>query len=144
MNVKKNTKKTRIIAIVLCGCMLLGGAATVFGAQGVDGVLFEGGYLRPIKADYLEKKEGKVSADTLEPNSKWREEPLKSQLSNALNNDLTDRENYANGAQEWEFSAEEYEAARDWCLDNPKGADTNKEFLKPENFGNNCVYKKED
>lgn len=143
MKTKKNVKRTRVIAIVLCGCLLLSGAATVFGAQAVDGVLFEGGYLRAIKANYLEEEEGKVSADSLEPNSKWREEPLKSQLSDALNRDLTNRENYAKGAQEWKFTAEEYEKAREWCLEHPKGEETNEAFLNPENFGGNRVYEKE-
>lgn len=131
MKVKKNFKKTRVVAIILCICLLVSGAATVWGAQGGEGLLPGMGYLRPIKVDYL---------DTLEENSKWREEPLNSQLEEALENDLTDT---SECEQVWEFSADDYEEVREWCLDNPKGTETNKEFLKPENFGENCVDKQE-
>lgn len=150
MKVKKT--KNKLAAIVLCGCMLLGGAATVL-AQGVDGVLIDGSYLRAIKANYLEEKEGKVSADSLEPNSKWREVPdeipewselddpnatLKDHLKTVLGDDLTNTDGCE---QVWEFSAEEYDDVRDWCLSNPKGEDTNQVFL--DTFKErNCKQKK--
>lgn len=127
MKSKKNLKKIRVVAIILCVCLLFSGAATVLGAQGVDGTLWDGSYLRPIKANYLEEKAGEVSADSLEPNSKWREEPLKSKLKNTLKNDFSDT---SECEQVWAFSAEEYEEAREWCLNNPKGKETNNAFLE--------------
>lgn len=151
MKEKKITKNKSVMASLLCVFLLLGGAATVVGAQGADNVLLDGhGYLRAIKVNYLEEKAGEVSADTLEPNSKWQEVPdeipewsksddpnatLKEHLETVLSADLTDWESCAPGAQVWEFSAEEImgtadePGVRDWCLENPKGTDTNKEFL---------------
>lgn len=123
------TKRNRAIAIGLCGFLLLSGATTVLGANDSP---FEGSYLRAIKANYLEEKTGEVSADSLEPNSKWREEPLKSELKEALENDLTDT---SECEQVWEFSAEEImgtddePGVKEWCLENPKGTDTNNAFL---------------
>ena len=75
------------------------------------------GYLRPIKAGYL---------NTLEETSKWREGALKDQLETVLDDDLTDT---SDCEQVWEFSAEEYEAVREWCLNNSKGKETNTAFL---------------
>ena len=149
MKVNKIMKKNRVIAILLCGCLLFGllisGAATVWGAQGEEGVLSEGAYLRPIKANYLEEIAGKVSADSLEPNSKWREEPLNSKLREVLGNDLSDT---SDCEQVWEFKANpenegeaSYDDVHEWCLENLKGEETNTNFLTE--FANNRIQYKD-
>lgn len=83
------------------------------------------GYLRFILPAYL---------DTLDYNSKWRQEPLKSYLEDILSEDLSDPENCE---QVWHFSAEEYEEVHEWCLERDKGTQTNKDFL--EEFGDNRI-----
>lgn len=83
------------------------------------------GQLRFILPQYL---------DTLDINSKWRQEPLKSYLEDILSEDLSDPDNCE---QVWYFSADEYEKVHEWCLEHDKGEQTNKEFL--EEFGDNRI-----
>ena len=75
------------------------------------------GYTRFIKYKYL---------DTLDPNSKWRQKTLYSILEKALKNDLSDT---SESQQVWHFSSEDYDTVHEWCLDNDKGEQTNKDFL---------------
>lgn len=87
-------------------------------------------YLRFIQLRHL---------DTLDENSKWRQEPLKSKLINALSDDLSDTKNCE---QVWEFSADEYEKVHEWCLEHDKGEQTNEEFLKEFAKDHRIQYKK--
>ena len=83
-------------------------------------------HLRSIKAEHVE---------TLLPNSKWRSEPLKSKLNNALSEDLLDTNN---SSHVWHFTAEEFDEVREWCLAREKGTDTNNNFLA--NFLKNRLF----
>lgn len=65
--------------------------------------------------------------NTLSPNSKWRKNPLNLMLKNLLKNDLKDT---TLCEQVWEFSAEDFEKTREWCLSKNKGSKTNEEFLE--------------
>lgn len=75
------------------------------------------GYLRFISRDYF---------DTLEPDSKWRESPLKELLIGVLSQDL---KNTSSAQQVWHFSSDEYEKVHEWCLEHDKGTATNQAFL---------------
>lgn len=75
-------------------------------------------FIRFIKRDYF--------LTTLKSSSKWKKAPLKTTLESVLANDLKDT---SSCKQVWHFTAAEFKKAREWCLNNEKGTDTNREFL---------------
>ena len=82
-----------------------------------SGLTAMSGYFRFIENRYLE---------TLDGNSKWRGSILNELLRNVLSYDFSDT---SSCQQVWHFTPEEYEDIREWCLDQEKGTETNKEFL---------------
>lgn len=90
--------------------------------------------------------------DTLDPNSKWNQEPLKTMLNNVLNNNLSDT---SDCDMVWKFSAEDFETIQAWCLEkdaegnfiHEKGTDTNKEFIYKfggDGDNNHCIIDNTD
>lgn len=100
--------------------ILLNGDVTLYAMWSVNGgedLSPISGYLRFIQLRHF---------GTLEENSKWRQDPLKSYLEEILSEDLSDPDNCE---QVWYFSADEYEKVHEWCLEHEKGSDTNEQFL---------------
>lgn len=130
--------KKRIIAAAICSCLLITGVLTIYASAN--------GYLRSINLR---------NVDTLNKSEKWTQVPdekpewselndpdatLQEHLKTVLDDDLTDT---SDCEQVWEFSSDEFEEVKEWCLDNPKGTETNKKFLEKYKE-NNCVYEKEE
>lgn len=104
-------------------CLVVVALLVAFGSVAVSAS--STGSLRFIQLQYL---------DTLNEDSKWNQEPLKSKLINALSNDLSDTNNCE---QVWYFPAEpdpesgykSFEEVHNWCLEHDKGEQTNQAFL---------------
>ena len=102
--------KAAVIAIIITGVLF--GVSSVSASPNVS-------FFRSIDFEHL---------NTLNLDSKWRQDSLNLKLYNVLSEDLTGNIT-SQFEQVWYFSAEDFEDIKTWCLEREKGVVTNKDFI---------------